>query len=158
MSLLPQQPNFSRALGEQIFFWKSLRYGEALCALAHQHHVRGMQHHCARQQRNIFDVLDRAHRTRGAGGAVHAAGIKLHFALFVGQPAQPHAVVSRIILLAFAYVQHRIEGIFAAHQHVVGGINALHSFRLANDHRFFCGRNVGRGLRLLAAIGVLFSA
>ncbi len=80
---------------------------EALRALAHQHHVAGVQHDLARQSRDAADVAHAADRAGAARGAVHAAGVELDHALLVRQAAEADAVVVRVVLRARDHRDHR---------------------------------------------------
>src|SRR6266850_5346050 len=98
-SFFPQQPDFARALGEQVFLRESLCYSKALSALGGQHHVPGALHDAFGQQRHIFDIFHPRDRTGATSWPVHAAGIEFHVTFFVGETAQTDAIVVGIVFL-----------------------------------------------------------
>src|SRR5208337_728545 len=95
--LLPQQPDFARAFGEQIFAREADGNGESFRAFADEHDVAGVLHHSFGNERDILDVADSAHRSGAARGSMHAAGVEFDYAFFVGKAAESDAVVVRII-------------------------------------------------------------
>src|SRR4051794_34691492 len=88
MRFFPEQPVFSRFLGQQIFARESLRNGKPFRPFAHQHHMTGMLANRIRNQRDILDVAYSTNRAGGTRRAMHAAGVEFDHTFFVGSPAQ----------------------------------------------------------------------
>ena len=57
----PQQPDFARVFGQQVFARKTHSNGESFRAFADQHDVAGMLHDGFGYQGDILDVADAAH-------------------------------------------------------------------------------------------------
>ena len=123
--LFPQQPHLARALGEQVFSGKAHLLGEAFGAFSHQHHVAGVVHDGAGQERDVLDVLHRAHRSGAPRRTVHARGIQFDHAIFVRQPAETNGLVIGVIFLRLADQGDSVESIAAAAQQVVGRIERV---------------------------------
>ena len=116
MKFLPQQPDLSGVLGEQVLARESHRHREALGAFAHQHDVAGMLHHRLRDQRHVLNVPHSTYRASASRWAVHAAGIELDNAFFVGETTEANTIVLRIIFRALDDFEGGIKRIAAAFQ------------------------------------------
>ncbi len=116
VKFLPQQPDLSGVLGEQVLTRESHRHREALGAFAHQHDVAGMLDHRLRDQRYVLNVPHSTYRARASRWAVHAAGIKFDNAFFVGEPTQANTIGVRIIFRTLDDFEGGIKRIAAAFQ------------------------------------------
>ena len=93
IKLLPQQPDFAGALGQQILARETHGYGESLCALPDQHDVAGMLHDGFPHHRHVLDIAHSAHRTSTPRGSVHATGVQFHNSFLIGQAAETDGIV-----------------------------------------------------------------
>ena len=139
MILLPQQPDFARAFGEQIFARKTHGDGKSFRAFADQHDVAGVLHHSFRNQRNILDVADAAHGSGAARGPVHAAGVEFDYAFFVGKAAESDGVVVRIVFRTFYNADGSVERVAAAFQESEGVVEIIEAVVGADDDRPLAG-------------------
>ncbi len=113
MILLPEQPDFAGAVGEEILAGEADGDGETLCALADEHDVAGVLHDGLGDHGNILDVANGADRTGAARGTVHAAGIEFDDTFLVGQATEADAGVVGIILGTFDDADGRVERVAA---------------------------------------------
>ena len=109
MMFLPQQPDFARAFGEQIFSRETHGDGKSFRAFADEHDVAGVLHHSFGNGRNIPDVTDAAHRSGAAAGPVHAAGVEFHHAFFVGNTTESDAVVVWVIFRSLHNAESSVQ-------------------------------------------------
>ena len=133
MSFFPQQPDLAGAVGQQILSEKALGHGKPFGAFAHQHDVAAVLHHRLRQQRHVPDVAHRAHRAGAPRGAVHARGVQLDHAVFIGESPKTNTVVVGIVFLRFAHGDGGVERIAAGLEHVVAALAAIP--KLLHDNR-----------------------
>ena len=125
MSFLPQQPDLAGMFGQQIFARKTLGDCKTLRAFTHQHHVAGVLHHGLGDQRNVLDIPNAPDRAGAAGRTVHAAGIELHNAFFIGQPTQSDAVFVGIVFRSLYNLQSGIERVAAIFQEGEGVVEIV---------------------------------
>ena len=114
----PVQPHFACVRGQQVFLLEAVLQREPLGPLADQKDVVRVLEHEFRDLGRRLDPLERAHRPRALGGAVHARRVELHDAVGVRQPAIPHGVVVRVELLDLHALDRGVERVRALHQHV----------------------------------------
>jgi hypothetical protein len=111
-----------------------VRQGELLRPFTHEQHVIGLFHHKPRYRRNILDLANAGNRTGTARGAVHHARIEFDHALFVGQTAQPDAVIGRIVLLNLEHKADGVQGIATSLQQCVATVGTILTIRRRNEH------------------------
>src|SRR5258708_16754200 len=81
--LLPQEPDFARAFGEQNFTRETHGDGKSFSAFADEHDVAAVLHDRLGVARNILDVTDTAHRAHTSRGSMHAAASAFAHAFFI---------------------------------------------------------------------------
>src|SRR5712692_9674612 len=77
--------------------------------------------------------MNGAHRARAARRAMHAAGVELDYAFFIGQPAQADAVIIGIVLRSADNRDGGIERLGARAQALVAGVIVVQSVAGADD-------------------------
>jgi hypothetical protein len=92
-----------------------------------------METYCVSYQGSVLDILNSTDRTSSARRAMHAAGIELNYALFIGMTAQADALVVGIIFRALDYLKHGIEGVGSARQQPVSRIEIVVAVSGADD-------------------------
>ena len=115
---LPQHPDPARALGKQVLARKAHGHGEALGALADQHHVAGVFDDRLGHLGHVLDVAHRADRAGTPRRPVHAAGVELDDALLVRQTPEADRIVFRIVLRAADHLDRGVERVAAAAEQV----------------------------------------
>src|SRR5438067_13523526 len=96
-----------------------------------------MTHYIAGHQANVLDISYPADRTGLARGTVHAAGIKLNHALFVGKTAKSDALIVGIIFLRLGNEQHGVKRVLAIFEHLPALIDGLLARNFGDDDRLF---------------------
>ena len=93
----PVQPQLPRLLRiEVVLNFESHVAREMLCAMADQQMVIGVLHDRFRHQRGIANALQRCNAAGLFSRSMHAAGIELHYAIGIRQPAVANTRVLRI--------------------------------------------------------------
>src|SRR6266478_1637182 len=104
--------------GEEIHFLEAFVYREAAGAVADDHYVIGALHYGFGEAGDVLDAADAGDGAGAVSGAVHAAGVELDFALFVGQAAIAYRVVVGIVLDDRYGGDYGVEGVAAFFQDV----------------------------------------
>src|ERR1700682_1578603 len=133
--LLPQQPDFARAFGEQIFTRETHGDGKPFRAFTDKHYVAGVLHDGFSHERNILDVTHAAHGSRSAWGSMHAAGVKFDNPLFVGKAAESDRIVIRIIFRSLDNAHGGVERVAAAFQESKRVVEVIDAICAADDDR-----------------------
>jgi hypothetical protein len=80
--------------------------------------VIGALHYCFGEAGYVFDAADAGDGAGAVGGAVHAAGVELDFAFFVGKPAVAYGVVVGVVFDYGYGGYHGVEGVATFFQDV----------------------------------------
>ncbi len=112
----PEHPYFAGVVGEQVFVGEAHVAGEAVGAVGAEHDVAGVLVDLAGDEADILNVADAADGAGRTRGSVHAAGVELDDAFFIGQAAVADGVVAGVIFAAEADVVDGVEGIGAVEQ------------------------------------------
>ena len=123
--------------------------GEALGTFGNQHDVAGVLVDLAGDEADVLDVADAADGASGTGGPVHAAGVELDDAFFIGKAAEADAVVFGIVFAAEADVVDGVESVLAIEEHLVGLLDGVVAGDAGDDD------GIRGGLELFDGIGGL---
>src|SRR6267154_888950 len=113
--------------GEEIHFLEALVHGEAASAVAYDHNVIGALHYGFGEAGDVFDAADAGYGTGAVGGAVHAAGVELDFALFVGEAAVAYGVVVGVVFYYGYCRYYGVQGIAAFFQDVHAAAESVYA-------------------------------
>ena len=102
-----------------------------------------MLHHGLRGHTDVLDVAHAAHGTRPPGWSMHAAGVKFNYTLFVGQAAEAHGIVIRIVLRPLHYPDGSLECIAAAFEEGICGFRIREPIVRADDNGTFAAFTLG---------------
>jgi len=83
--------------GEEIHLLEAFVDGEAPGTVAYDHYVIGALHYGFGEAGDVFYAADAGYGAGAVGGAVHAAGVELDFALFVGEAAVTYGVIVGVV-------------------------------------------------------------
>ena len=101
--------------------------------------MAGVLHHSFRNERNVLDVTDAAHRSGASRGPVHAAGVKFHHSFFVGKAAESDGIVVGIVFGSLYNAQSSVERVAAAFQESESVVKVIDAVVGADDDRALGG-------------------
>ncbi len=119
-AFFPKEPYFAGVVGEHVFAFEAVHDSEVFGSLADEHDVAAALHDELGDEAGVADALQCADGACGACGAMHAAGVELDDAVFIGQAAVSDAVVVRVIFAGDADVVAGVECVGAVEEHLVG--------------------------------------
>src|SRR6266478_3463841 len=137
--LLPQEPDFARALSKQILARETHGNGKSLCAFADEHDVAGVLHDRLGDARNILDVTNAADGSRAARRPMHAAGVEFDHSLFIGKAAEADRIVIRIVFRTLYNPQGGVERVATIFQVSEGVVEIIDTVVGTNDDRALGG-------------------
>jgi hypothetical protein len=111
--------------------------------------VAGVLVDFAGDEADVFYIADAAYRAGRTGWSVHAAGVKLDDAFFIGQAAEADGVILWIVFAADADVVDGVEGVLTIEKHLVCLLDGVVAGDAGDDDGF-----LGR-LELLDGVGGL---
>jgi hypothetical protein len=122
---LPLEPLRARALGVEVGFDREPHVArEMLRARAHQQVVVGVVEHRLRDARRRPHALERRDAARALQRPVHAAGVELHDAVGVRQPAVADVHLGRVELDDVDARDQRLEHVLALRDPLPGLLDA----------------------------------
>src|SRR5229473_1446227 len=130
---LPRKPRQARFLGEQVHLFEAFRDCETPRSIPDDHDVIGFFHHRLGQPRNILDAAHRRHGTCAPSGAMHHAGIQLHFTFLIGQAAIADGIIFGIVFHDGDRGDHCIERVPSPFQNLHALIEGVYSVGTRND-------------------------
>jgi hypothetical protein len=119
--------------GEEIHLLEAFVHREPPGAVAYDHYVIGALHYGFGEAGDVFDAADAGYGAGAMGGAVHAAGIELDFALFVGEAAVAYGVIVGVVFDDCYGGYYGVQGVASFFEDVHASAECIYAVG-AGDH------------------------